>query len=122
MNTNSPFFITTILSGLSLVVAGWAMLKYPPKSINAIYGYRTRRSKSSQEAWDFAQPMSARLLMRYGAILTMVSFVGCFVSFGPSVDVSVALALPIAVCMTMWCQTENALANRFTTLSVSSEA
>ena len=32
-----------------------AMRIWPPKSVNRMYGYRTRRSMASQEAWDYAQ-------------------------------------------------------------------
>ena len=38
-----------------MIVVGAVFLKRPPKRVNGFYGYRTQRSMSSQEAWDFAQ-------------------------------------------------------------------
>jgi hypothetical protein len=37
------------------MVVGIVFWTYPPKKINEFYGYRTTRSRKSQEAWDFAQ-------------------------------------------------------------------
>ncbi|MFN5621164.1 MAG: SdpI family protein [Flavobacteriales bacterium] len=51
------------------------MLKFPPKKINALYGYRTLASMRSEEAWRFAQKFSARRMILVGgfsAILTVI--------------------------------------------------
>lgn len=37
-----------------------------PGAINSGYGYRTKRSMASQEAWDFAHRTCGRLWMRLG--------------------------------------------------------
>lgn len=36
---------------------------FPPKEINDFYGYRTKRSKKSQEAWDVANAYSFNLMI-----------------------------------------------------------
>ena len=54
---------------------GLLMLKFPPKKINPLYGYRTLASMRSEEAWKFAQKLSARrfiLLAACSAIITVV--------------------------------------------------
>lgn len=56
------------LIALIIVLAGWIQKKKPPKTINAWYGYRTGRAMRTQEAWDFAQHHSARMMIRYGFI------------------------------------------------------
>lgn len=42
-----------------------AMRVWPPNSVNRMYGYRTRRSMASQEAWDYAQPRSIELMRQW---------------------------------------------------------
>ena len=42
-----------------------AMRIWPPNSVNRMYGYRTRRSMASQEAWDYAQPRSIELMRQW---------------------------------------------------------
>jgi len=37
-----------------MIGVGYMMYKHPPKSINAIYGYRTARSMKNDETWKFA--------------------------------------------------------------------
>ncbi len=49
-----------------MAVCGWAFRRRPPKQINDLFGYRTARSRSSQEAWDFAQKYMGQLWFRLG--------------------------------------------------------
>jgi len=49
--------------------------KHPPKEINWVYGYRTRRSSASQQAWDFAHAHFAKLAFRLGMILLIATAV-----------------------------------------------
>ena len=39
-----------------------ALHKWPPKSTNMSYGYRTKRSQSSVKAWDYAQKRCFELM------------------------------------------------------------
>jgi hypothetical protein len=55
------FFVLLFPAGF-LVGLSLAMHRWPPNAINRAYGYRTRRSMASQEAWDYAQPRSIRLM------------------------------------------------------------
>lgn len=47
----------------------------PPEQINDWYGYRTKRSKSSPEAWDYAHRYAGKVWQRWG-IGTLVLSVG----------------------------------------------
>lgn len=117
MNFTSPFFITMASSGVCFLIFGWVFLKYPPRTINGTYGYRSRRSKSSQEAWDFSQPMAARLMLKSGFAMTLTAFAGCFISFGQIADVVVALAALILSCVVLGIRMERELARRFSSSS-----
>ncbi|MDA0356796.1 MAG: SdpI family protein, partial [Bacteroidetes bacterium] len=56
---DNPLFLIPSTSGLIFMLAGFIMLKLPPKKINSLYGYRTRSSMKNQERWDFSQKYSA---------------------------------------------------------------
>lgn len=64
--------VTTLIIPLLMFGIGRAWRKHPPGKINLAYGYRTRRSMSSQEAWDYAQRLCAGLMQRFGMILGVV--------------------------------------------------
>ena len=70
---DNPLFIIPILTGPLVIIIMLITLKYPPRNINSIYGYRTKRSMASQEAWDFAQPYSGKLMIRYMIIYTLTA-------------------------------------------------
>lgn len=48
------FFLTicNLMIPVLMIVFGKVFIKNPPKTRNGIYGYRTRRSRKSQDAWD----------------------------------------------------------------------
>lgn len=49
---------------LFMLVLGIVFLKFPPKKINYLYGYRTNRSMKTQEVWDAANIFSAKALIK----------------------------------------------------------
>lgn len=66
-----------LLPVIILIVAIIAK-KNPPKEINGFRGYRTALSKSSQEAWDYANKRIGELLMMsslYTFIIGVISAV-----------------------------------------------
>lgn len=62
----------------TMVVLGGIFLRNPPRTVNGVYGYRTRRSMASQAAWDFAHRTCGQLWRKAGlwmlplSILAMV--------------------------------------------------
>lgn len=64
---------TYYISALILTVGGAVFWACPPRQINEFYGYRTTRSRMSQEAWDFAQRYSAKLLTIFGLAALVVA-------------------------------------------------
>jgi uncharacterized membrane protein len=63
------------LIGIIILAAGWMMVKYPPKKINHLYGYRTESSMRNQQTWDEANRFSGRLMIKIGWILLLVGLV-----------------------------------------------
>ncbi len=53
----------------------------PKKEINDTVGYRTRRSKASQEAWDYAQEQFPRQMFVAAGITCVMAVIGTIVMF-----------------------------------------
>jgi len=73
MNIENPLLLIPILTGPVVIIIILITLKFPPKKINSLYGYRTKRSMASQEAWEFAQPYSGKMMLRYMIIYILTA-------------------------------------------------
>jgi uncharacterized membrane protein len=82
---NIQLLVLPMLLFFVFLSIGWYQSKYPPKSINSLYGYRTARSMKSQENWDYAQSMSARMMMAFayylGSSLIAISMTAMYLGF-----------------------------------------
>jgi uncharacterized membrane protein len=109
------------INALILLVVGVVFWTYPPKKINGLYGYRTTRSRKSQEAWDFAQRYSAKLLTIFGfAALNVAAAAHLFrnrlcinSNYLMLYDICITSLLPIIVAIPPIVLTELELRKRF---------
>lgn len=60
------------LIGVIMLICGYILKIYPPKSINGLYGYRTTSSMKNQQTWDMANNYSARVMIRLGAAAVLI--------------------------------------------------
>ncbi len=60
---SDPSFLLHLFLGPFLLAVALIFKRFPPKRINRVYGYRTRRSRASQAAWDLANRYSANCLV-----------------------------------------------------------
>ena len=60
------FFLSAAAPGLVLTIISCIYKVHPPKSINYLYGYRTRRSMRNQETWDFGNAIGAKMMLWVG--------------------------------------------------------
>ena len=71
-------------------------LIYPPKEINHIIGFRTKRSSKNQESWDLAQ----KLMGKFFLILTSITALGYsllgFINISDKIMIFL-LSLPIVI-------------------------
>ena len=112
---------TYYISALILTVVGIVFWMYPPKKINEFYGYRTTRSRKSQEAWDFAQRYSAKLMTIFGLAALIVAGGGRLFLNGLCInsdylmqyDICITLLLPLIVVIPPIILTELELRKRF---------
>lgn len=76
--TNAAFILCGIALPLVTLIMGAILCKNPP-GINRGFGFRTKLSQSSDEAWYFAQRYSGRLLVYVSAPTLAVSALVCVI-------------------------------------------
>lgn len=112
-NIGHPIFLICGLVGFIFGLTGIILLKFPPKKINSIYGYRTKRSMSNKKTWDFAQTYSGRLM----AILGFIQMLLCMLSFvipaESSISITIAIGSVFIVPVVLFIKTESLLKSKF---------
>ena len=68
-----------LLIGLVLLIAWLVTRFFPPKGINALYGYRTPRSMKDKASWDHAQKLSTRYMLNLTLVFLILGIVFLFV-------------------------------------------
>ena len=106
---NYIYVLTTngVLFLLSLIF--W---KFPPKSINSLYGYRTHKTMLNQKIWDFSNATFTRTLLKYSGISFAAAMVFALLAqsqltWQPMVFVALAILASIIA-------TEKEISNNFT--------
>ena len=72
-------FWLTIGQGVLLTLIGVLYAQYPPKKINPIYGYRTKRTMTNQTIWDYANKIGSRMIIWTGLICTAMGVIVYFI-------------------------------------------
>jgi hypothetical protein len=67
--------ITELLMPAIMIVFGRVFMKNPPKSINMVYGYRTKLSMRNQDTWDFAHRYFGKIWYISGLVLLPISVI-----------------------------------------------
>ncbi len=67
--------IMDMIMPIIMIVFGNLFMKRPPSTINNAYGYRTKQSMKSVEAWTFAHKYFGRIWLISGLILIPVSVI-----------------------------------------------
>ncbi len=110
----NPIFFFQALMGLSFVLLGFLLGKYPPKKINHIYGYRTKGSMKSQERWDYAQVYSSAEMVKHGLIMGLLGLIlGVTTDLDGISSVVIFLALLTLSCVALVVRTEQSLKKKF---------
>ncbi len=89
------------------------MKKWPPKHINDLYGHRTKRSRKSPAHWNFAQKLSAKLMIKYGLIMMVISFIGLLKLVEPFLSMVLGLITMCSVFVILFIKVETALKQKF---------
>ena len=109
---NLEFIIGHLLIGPLMLLISYIFAMYPPKKINYLYGYRTKRSMRNQDCWDFANRHSIRLMWKISLLTCVIQAIGVIL-----LDEGVALLTATIVLVTTLIYsvylTEKALKNTF---------
>jgi uncharacterized membrane protein len=100
-----PLFIV----GFVFAAAAFISLKFPPKNINSIYGYRTSRSMKNQENWDLAQRFSSQLMLKQGLIMLVLAFILAILPIPVEAATLMSLLLLLTSVINLFVQTEKRL-------------
>ena len=95
------------------MLAGFIMLKFPPKKINSLYGYRTSSSMKNQERWDFSQKYSAMEMIKLAAILALSSIIGLIYNPDGKLGMFLGLGLMILMVVILLLRVEKEIKNKF---------
>lgn len=74
-------WIGIVAYGLPILIIGLYWKISPPKEINHIYGYRTRRSMKNQDVWDYANKIGAQAMIYAGIITTISGLIPLFIGW-----------------------------------------
>lgn len=102
-----------MLFGGIFALVGFIQYRFPPKKRNHFYGYRTPASQRSQEAWDFAQRYSARLMIRLGLAMLGLGVGTALFSIEISFEVAFGMGIPLLLVALMIVCIERELAQQF---------
>lgn len=102
-----------LLIGLIFIVAGFILHKFPPKTINTLYGYRTKRLMRDQKSWDFAQLYSSKLMMQFGLLYAFIGLIGFIYKPNETIVAIITITLLIAIAAIIIVIVERKLKNRF---------
>ncbi len=114
MELSNPMILIPLLVGLIFIIMGFITLKFPPKKINHLYGYRTKSSMKSQERWDFAQRYSAKEMIKWGSLYLLTAILGFLPLFqGVLISTIVAMSTLILLVVLLFNRTEKAIVQKF---------
>jgi uncharacterized membrane protein len=113
------FTVCVAIVPIIAIITGFLMKTNPPKKINNAVGYRTRRSKASQEAWDFANVYCGKNTFIYGIISLIISiaaylFMTRSAGMGMMSSMYIVMAVQVvALIVVMAVPTEKKLKDKF---------
>jgi len=105
----NPLSVVSIV----FIIVGLITFKFPPKTINGLYGYRTKSSMKNQETWDFAQVYSSKKIITIGFIMLILSINFIVIDFSNTQIVIIGLIIIAFSVAYLFLKTENAIRAAF---------
>ena len=66
-------FLLNTIPAIAILIVGLLWKRFPPKNINYLYGYRTRRSMKNQQTWDYANKIGPNMIIKTGIFLFFIA-------------------------------------------------
>ncbi|UII22481.1 SdpI family protein [Fulvivirga ligni] len=100
----STSLISYLLTGPLMLLISILFYAFPPKAINHVYGYRTKRSMKNQQTWDEANRYANKLMLWFFIAITVIEgLIFLFVSYQTGLTIAsamIVLALILVVMLT----------------------
>ena len=109
---NLGLAIGHLLIGPLMLLISYIFTKYPPKKINDLYGYRTKRSMRNQDCWDFANRYSIRLMWKISLLTCLVQAI-CVIFLDEGVALLTTTIVLVTTLIYSVYLTEKVLKNTF---------
>lgn len=94
----NPYIYVLSVNGL-LFLLSVIFYFFPPKKINALYGYRTNKSMLNEDIWQFANTYFLKEFIKYAAISFVAALVLAYlkpdISWQPMVIMLLSLAVSV---------------------------
>lgn len=105
----NSLLISPLLPGVIFIIAAFISQRYPPKKINATYGYRTQKSMQNEENWQLANKYSSKLMIKVGVMLALAGLVFSFLVSDMMISGILTAVLTVAAAMMIFFFTERQL-------------
>lgn len=105
----TPFYYVLSINGL-LFILSIIFYFFPPKKINALYGYRTNKSMLNENIWQFANSFCSKQMLIYSAISFVFALILVYLNPVVSWQPMTLMILSLAVAII---KTEQALTKNF---------
>jgi len=79
--------ITNMLIPVIMIVFGMLFSKKIPKTINALFGYRTTRSMKNEDTWAFAHHFIGRIWTKLGIIILILSLLMMILLYNKEIEI-----------------------------------
>ena len=111
--------VSVLLVPVIMIGAGNWLLNHPPKDINCLIGYRTRRSMKNRDTWDFAHRHIGNTWIKWGFIMLPATLAALFPTLGRGEEMICVIGLILLCAQTLVMlisiiPTERALKRTFT--------
>lgn len=112
-------FLLSMLVPAIMVIFGARFTKKPPKRINYMYGYRTKRSMKNIQTWEFAHQTIGKIWYRSGIVSGILIMIGFLFVLVWNVEMAepfcgIAAILEIVLLLVSYVPAEQALKKNFT--------
>ena len=109
MDFKNSLLFMPLMVGSIFILVGIFMFRFSPKTINALYGYRTKSSMKTQKSWNFAQKYSSKLLIYCGLFLVIISQLGLLIEVTESIGVLLSSIWILLSIVVLFYKTETAI-------------
>lgn len=109
MIVENPIFISAVLIGPIFIIVGMILSKFPPKKINSLYGYRTKKSMKNETNWNVSQKYAGRMMIILGFFYSLFLLILTIFEINENVGLVLSLGLMFIMCFGIFYLTEKKL-------------